>query len=118
MNPEAMGPPITGGPVGAMFNMLLRIEPESGRLDAFPLPPAHCLNEPVHVPSRTPGHEGWLIAVVDHQIGENAFTHAAWIVDAGNIAAGPVARISIPARLRPQVHGWWVPAAQRAGVRS
>ena len=118
MNPEAKGPPIVGGPVGAMFNMLLRIEPETGRLDALPLPPAHCLNEPVHVPSQTPGHEGWLIMIVDHQTGANDFAHAAWIVDAGKIAAGPVAKIHIPARLRPQVHGWWVSAAQRAEALS
>ena len=118
MNPEAKGPPLLGGPVGGMFNMLFRIEPETGRLDALPLPPAHCLNEPVHVPSSTAGHEGWLITFIDHQIGENAFEHAAWIIEAGNIAAGPVAKIRIPARMRPQVHGWWVPEAQLAEARS
>ena len=118
MNPEAKGPPILGGPVGGMFNLLFRIEPETGRLDALALPPAHGLNEPVHVPSSLTGHEGWLITFIDHQIGENAFEHAAWILDAGNIAAGPVAKIGIPARMRPQVHGWWVPEAQLAEARS
>jgi carotenoid cleavage dioxygenase len=118
INPEAEGPPLLGGPVGAMFNMLLRIEPGTGRIDALPLPPAHSINEPVHVPSAEPGHEGWLVAIVDHQTGENRFEHAAWIVDAGNVAAGPVAKIAIPARLRPQVHGWWVPAAELREARA
>jgi carotenoid cleavage dioxygenase-like enzyme len=116
MNPEMQGPPVFGGPVGAMFNMLLRLDMRGGPPQALALPPAHCFNEPVHVPSATTGHEGWLIVNVDTQTGPNEFTHAAWIIDAGNIAAGPVAQIDIPARMRPQVHGWWVNAAQLAGA--
>ncbi|MFV3509013.1 carotenoid oxygenase family protein, partial [Mycobacterium tuberculosis] len=69
-------------------------------------------NEPVHVPASNPGHEGWLVTIVDQQIGEAAFLHQAWVLDAGNVAAGPVARVTIPHRLRPQVHGWWVPQAE------
>jgi carotenoid cleavage dioxygenase len=76
------------------------------------LPPAHCFNEPVHVPSTEPDHEGWLVVVVDRQTGPEDFEHECWIIAADNIEAGPVAKISIPHRLRPQVHGWWVTAAQ------
>ncbi len=78
---------------------------------ALGLPPAHCFNEPVHVPSSKAGHEGWLLAIVDSQTGPADFQHALWIIDAGNVGAGPIAKALIPHRLRPQVHGWWVAAA-------
>ena len=109
MNPELQGPPLPGGPVGARFNLLLRLDMRGGPPQALPLPPLAGYNEPVHVPSATEGHEGWLVTIVDSQVGDNVFAHEAWVIDAGNIAAGPVAKVKIPVRLRPQVHGWWVP---------
>ena len=36
-------------------------------------------------------------------------------LEADDVAAPPVARIAIPARLRAQVHGWWAPAADIPG---
>ena len=110
MNPEMQGPPVAGGPVGAMFNLLLRLDFTGKPPHALGLPPGGCFNEPVHVPSAQEGHEGWLITVVDQQVGPDDFSHAVWIVNATDVATGPVAKIAIPARLRPQVHGWWVPA--------
>ncbi|MEO0033673.1 MAG: hypothetical protein RIS94_3431, partial [Pseudomonadota bacterium] len=116
MNPALQGPPLFAGPVGVSFNMLLRLDgmdtPAPQVTGALPLRPMAGYNEPVHVPAADPAHEGWLVFIVDQQIGDNQFTHEAWVVDAGNIGAGPVARVKIPARLRPQVHGWWVPQAQ------
>ena len=114
MNPEMQGPPVAGGPVGAMFNMLLRLDFTGQPVQALPLPPAHCYNEPVHVPSTQAGHDGWLVTLVDRQDGLDAFAHECWIIEAGNLGAGPVARVEIPQRMRPQVHGWWVSAAQLA----
>ena len=49
---------------------------------------------------------------MDRQTGESDFAHALWILEAGNVAAGPIARVPIAHRLRPQVHGWWVSAAE------
>jgi carotenoid cleavage dioxygenase len=54
--------------------------------------------------------------VVDRQTGPSDFTHALWIIDAGNLGSGPKAKIAIPHRLRPQVHGWWVSAAELAAA--
>jgi carotenoid cleavage dioxygenase len=116
MNPEMQGPPVLGGPVGAMFNLLLRLDFTGRPRQALALPPGHCFNEPVHVPAAVSQHEGWLITVVDQQTGPADFSHAVWILDAGNVAAGPVARIGIPHRLRPQVHGWWASAATLASA--
>jgi carotenoid cleavage dioxygenase len=116
MNPELPGPPVVGGPVGAMFNLLLRLDFTGKPPQAMGLPPGHCFNEPVHVPGSRPGHDGWLLTMVDRQNGPAEFEHALWILDAGNIGAGPVARIAIGHRLRPQVHGWWVSAREIAAA--
>ena len=62
------------------------------------------------MPGSAPGHQGWLVMVVDHQLGPDAFSHECWIVDAGDPGAGPLAKIAMPHRLRPQVHGWWAGA--------
>ncbi len=118
INPGMQGPPVLGGPVGAMFNLLLRLDFTGRPPQALALPPGHCFNEPVHVPAASSQHEGWLITVVDQQTGPADFSHAVWILDAGNVAAGPVARIGIPHRLRPQVHGWWASAATLASARA
>lgn len=112
INPEMQGPPVMGGPVGVMFNMLIEIDPETRAIDALALPPGHSLSEPAHIVSSEPGHAGWLLFIVDRQIGETDFAHEMWVVKAGDITKGPVAKIAIPHRLRPQVHGWWVTKAQ------
>jgi carotenoid cleavage dioxygenase len=112
MNPQMQGPPVAGGPVGAMFNTLLRVDFAGKPPQALALPQGSCFNEPVHVPSTTTGSEGWLLAVVDSQTGPSEFKHALWIMDAGNVGAGPIAKAAIPHRLRPQVHGWWVDAGE------
>lgn len=117
MNPAMQAPPVAGGPVGMMFNMLMRLDLTGGPPQALALPPAHCFNEPVHVPASAPGHEGWLLALVTEQLGPEEFRDRLWVLDAGDIAAGPVAQVHIPKRMRPQVHGWWVSAAQLAAVR-
>jgi carotenoid cleavage dioxygenase len=116
MNPQMQGPPVAGGPVGAMFNMLLRLDFTGKPPQALALPSGLCFNEPVHVPSIQAGHEGWLLTVVDRQSGPSEFTHALWVIDAGNVGAGPVAKAAIPHRLRPQVHGWWAAAAELAAA--
>jgi carotenoid cleavage dioxygenase len=118
MNPELRGPPLLGGPVGAMFNLLLRLDFTGKPPQALALAPGEGFNEPVHVPAREPGQEGWLLTIVDRQTGPEAYEHECWIVDAGDVAAGPVAKVSIPQPLRPQLHGWWVGAQLLAAGRA
>jgi carotenoid cleavage dioxygenase len=116
MNPQRRGPPVPGGPVGAMFDALLRLDFTGGPPRALTLPPGFCLSEPVHVSPGRAGHDGWLITFVDEHTGPAEFRHSAWILDAGGPDAGPIARIAIPHRLRPQVHGWWVGAGELAAA--
>jgi carotenoid cleavage dioxygenase len=115
VNPQG-GPPLPGGPVGAAFTCLLRVETQTGKVDMMGLPPGMAINEPVHVPSARPGHEGWLLAVVDREA-HGDYDSELWVIDADNISAGAVARVFVPVPLRPQVHGWWVSAAQLANAR-
>jgi len=101
------GPPLSTGPIGLGFNGLSRIEVNQGRQTFFGLGPGTTFSEPVHIPSNQPGHEGYLASVLDR--------HEEWLSEvvllhAGDIAAGPIARIKLPMRLRNQVHGNWYPA--------
>jgi carotenoid cleavage dioxygenase len=116
MNPQAKGPPLVGNVVGAAFNCLLRIDLVTRRVDALAMDPGMAINEPVHVPSSTPGHGGWLLAVVDREAARD-YDSELWILDADNIAAPPVAKVMIPLPVRPQVHGAWVSARQLAQAR-
>jgi carotenoid cleavage dioxygenase len=119
MNPQG-GPPLPGGPVGFGFTCLLRIEPGNGRIEALPLEPGMNINEPVHVPSADPDHEGWLLVVIDRATGDidkGEYESELWIIDAGDVGKGPVARVQVPMKLHTQVHGWWVPASELAKSR-
>ena len=116
MNPQG-GPPLVGGPVGSAFNCLLGLDLSIGRVDMLGLEPGMAINEPVHVPSSQPGHNGWLMMVVDRQASED-YKSELWIVAADAIAAGPVAKVHLPVPLRPQVHGWWVSADQLANSKA
>jgi carotenoid cleavage dioxygenase len=114
MNPQG-GPPMPGGPVGANFNALLRIEVGNGRLELMGVPPGAAISEPVHVPSDEPGHDGWLLTVIDmpnhpdpSQQVPGDYTSELWIIHAGEVAKGPVAKVRTGLPLRSQVHGTWV----------
>lgn len=109
MNPEG-GPPLPGGPVGANFNALLRIEPGTDNVSMMGLPPHSGISEPAHIPSKTSGHGGWLLSVVD--IAQSAdpsdYLSELWVIEADNIAKGPVAKVKTGMPLRSQVHGNFV----------
>jgi len=118
MNPQG-GPPMLGGPVGANFNCLLRIEPGNRRIDMMGLPPGAAISEPAHVPSGEAGHDGWLLSVVDmpnnpdpSQQVPGDYSSELWVIDAGNVGAGPVAKVKTKLPLRSQVHGTWVSRAK------
>jgi carotenoid cleavage dioxygenase len=114
MNPQG-GPPMPGGPVGANFNALVRLEVGNGRVEIMGVPPGAAISEPAHVPSSEPGHDGWLLSVVDlpnhpdpsQQI-PGDYISELWIVNAGEVEKGPVAKVKTGIGLRSQVHGAWV----------
>lgn len=104
-----VGPPILSGPVGAGFNAVSRLEVSSGRITTFAMDPQWTVQEPIHVPSAQPGHEGYLAFVVDRHDQNLA---EVFVIEAAHLDRPPLARIKIPMRLRSGVHGTWVPAAQ------
>jgi len=111
------GPPVVGGPVGTTFNALLRVDFAAQRIDELNLGPGIAFNEPIHVPSKRPGHDGWLVACIDREHDAQHHESELLILDAANITAPPVARIRMPVPLHPQVHGWWVPASELARAK-
>ncbi|MEL1251416.1 carotenoid oxygenase family protein [Aurantiacibacter gilvus] len=114
MNPEAKGPPMLGGPVGANFNCLLRINPQTGQLAMMETPPGAAISEPAHVVSPEQGHGGWLLSVIDIPNGPPGagdpadYSSEVWVIEADAIEKGPIAKIKTGKALRSQVHGTWV----------
>lgn len=103
-NPQ-FGPPILTGPIGTGFNAMSRINIKTGEVKNF-FQPGTTLQEPVFVPSKQKGHEGYLMVIQDiHERNEAV----ALIVEAEHIDQGPIATIKFPMRLRCGVHGNWVP---------
>jgi carotenoid cleavage dioxygenase len=105
----ALAIPILTGPVGAGFNALTRLEVRSGRASTLAMESRTTLQEPVHIPSAQPGHEGYLAYVVDKHDENLSEVH---IVHASHPERGPMARIKVPLRLRSGVHGTWVSATR------
>ena len=109
----SVGPPVIHSVVGAGFNTLIRLGVNSGAIEALPLGPDRSINEPIHIAAKDPAHEGWLAAVVDTH---STMTSELWFVEAANIPAGPIAKVKLGRRLRPQIHGWWVTETELAGA--
>jgi carotenoid cleavage dioxygenase-like enzyme len=101
------GPPILSGPVGAGFNTLTRLEVKSGKMTDLFMGPTSTVQEHVHIPSSKPGHEGYLVYIVDRHDENQAELH---VTEAQHLEKGPIARIKVPMRLRSGVHANWVPA--------
>jgi carotenoid cleavage dioxygenase len=99
------GPPLIAGPVGAGFNTIVRMEVKTGKYKTLCLGPTTTVQEHIHIPSKIPGHEGYLAFVVD--LHDRHLSEVA-VVEAEHLEKGPIARIKIPFRLRVQVHGNWV----------
>jgi len=103
----ANGPPLISGPVGAGFNTVRRVNVKTGEMKSLCLDPRVTVQEHIHIPSKIPGHEGYLAFVAD--LHDQNLSEVV-IVEAEHLDRGPLCRIKLPMRLRSQVHGTWVPA--------
>jgi len=82
---------------------------ETGALDVYAPGPGDTVQECQFVPRRpdAPEGDGWLLVPVARvSQGRSDLV----ILDAQNLAAGPVATIKLPVRVRATFHGCWVPA--------
>lgn len=98
---------------GLIMNTLARIQMSTGEVDSWWCGPSSTLQEPAFIPR--PGSvdegDGWLV-VVENRLVENG-SHLL-LLNGRDLAAGAVARIEIPFRLRPALHGNWLPAEDLA----
>jgi carotenoid cleavage dioxygenase-like enzyme len=84
----------------------LRFDLQTGKRDEHILQSHNSANEAFFVPAGKTEEEGYLLSYVydaREQLSE------LWILDATNLANGPVARVKLPVRVPQGFHGEWVP---------
>jgi carotenoid cleavage dioxygenase len=89
-----------------------RLDFETGKLDVWSPGPGDTVQECQFVPRTSDSAEGdgWLLVPVA-RIAKGRSDLV--VLDAANLAAGPVATIKIPVRVRSTFHGTWVPEETR-----
>jgi carotenoid cleavage dioxygenase-like enzyme len=93
-----------------------RIDHATGELSSWAPGPGDSVQECQFVPRSpdAPEGDGWLILPVS-RVSKNRSDLA--ILDAQNVAAGPVALLKLPIKVRSTFHGTWVPAETLASGR-
>jgi carotenoid cleavage dioxygenase len=102
-----LGPMLEWGPKGPPFTCLGHYDESRGRLSFYYSGAQSAPEEPLFVPEHPDGPEGhgWLLSMV----GRRADNRTDLVVlDARDIAAGPVATIRMPCRLHEGFHGTWI----------
>lgn len=103
------GPPCMIGIAHMGFNTLSRVEIKTGKVTQFSFGPGTTIAEPIHVPSKKEGHEGYLILGIHLH---DEFLSDVAVFEAEHIDKGPIARVKLPIRFRHQTHGCWVSGDQ------
>ena len=93
-----------------LFDTVVHLDLERGHRDAWTVPPGDYVSEPVFVPQRSEALEGcgWLLTVVYRGAEQRSDLV---VLDAANVAAGPLATASLDVRVPHGFHGIWRPAA-------
>ena len=116
-NNPTLGPMLPWGPKGPPFTCLGHFHETAegqgemgGTLDFWYAGPDSAPEEPYFVPrsADAPEGDGWLLSIVGRR-NENRTDLV--VLDARNLAAGPVATIRMPCRLHEGFHGTWVAQA-------
>jgi carotenoid cleavage dioxygenase len=94
------------GPVGAGFNMVARLNVNTGAIDPWYGADDDSFQEPQFIPTGPGETDGYVVLVVEKHA-ENRSDVVVFRAD--KIAAGPVCVIRMPLRLRGAVHGCWTP---------
>jgi len=94
---------------GLIMNILAHINLETGEKDLWWVGARSSLQEPCFIPrpGSTEEADGWLVVIENLLVDMRSNL---LLFDARNLAAGPVAVIAVPFRLRPALHGNWVDA--------
>ena len=121
MNPHRFGycaiidmthPPAVAGTLGPGWNTICRVDLATRTMDRWWVGENTACQEPQFIPRSpdAPEGDGWLMAVLTRFDGAGYQSELA-ILDAQNIADGPLARVRAPMRLRNAIHGNWVGAS-------
>ncbi len=91
------------------FNLLTHFNLKTGVSDSWFAGDSECFQEPIFVPrtADAPEGDGYVIALLNH-IAD--YSSELVVLDSRDMAAGPVARITIPFRMRMSLHGSWSPS--------
>lgn len=98
------------GPImGFFFNSYVTLDMGTGKSDAWFAGDTSSTQEPVFAPAApdAPEGHGYVIGVVNRRAEHRCDLV---ILDAQDMAAGPVATIKLPVRLKYGIHGNWVPS--------
>ena len=102
---------------GMMMNTLARVDLETGEKDTYWVGPVSSLQEPAFIPrpGSTAEGDGYMVAIENRlaELGSRLL-----LFDAMKIAAGPIATIQLPFRIRMGLHGNWAPAEAIAPARA
>lgn len=101
------------GEKGGTFAQIVHIDHLQSRHDIYALDAGDSTSEPVFVPRAddAPEGDGWILAVVYRGAGKRSDL---LVFEALNVAAGPLATISLPHRVPNGFHGNWVAARDLA----
>lgn len=93
---------------GMLMNTLARLDVRSGETDTYWVGPVSSLQEPAFIPRPGSAKEGdgYLIAIENRL---NDMGSRLLLLDAMNLAQGPITTIGLPFRCRPGLHGNWAP---------
>lgn len=99
-----------GDPPAGLTNCFARFDHASGEVRQFFAGDVHHLHEVCFAPRRPDAAEGdgWLIGIASNLASRYS---ELVVVDAQRLEDGALARVKLPFRLHPQVHGTWVPRA-------
>lgn len=99
-----------GGTRGGDFDTLVRYDLAVGTTAEYRLPERITVGEAVFVPrpGGTDEDDGWLLAYTYDAANDAS---ELLVLDAADLAAGPVAAVVLPQRVPAGLHGTWLPAA-------
>ena len=97
------------GTIGVGWNTLARLDLQTGAIERYWVGGRTVCQEPCFVPcsAAAPEGDGFVLAQLTRFDGE--WRTEIIILDAQRLSEGPLARVRVPFRLRPVVHGTWVP---------
>ncbi|RZF63870.1 carotenoid oxygenase family protein [Sphingomonas populi] len=90
-----------------IFRTIAKIDVTNGETIYHTGPDEVIFQEPIFIPRSPEGPEadGYLAFLITHMTGQQL--SELWLVDTADFAAPPIAKVKLPIRLRPGLHGEW-----------